>query len=409
MIDEILLLFPCFLCLIWAVLGLRYKPRTYRKRTFGIMMVACAVYFFTAANYASVSNGSVSLVYMGFVGRTAALVIFPIMILYVRRLTFHKYINAGLTLLFLPAVVIPTLHIFIAMQLGVEKYAFFYSQEVADASSALAMNDTRMYELSHIVGGTMYMVAVLGLTLAFVAYILYCLRKRDFRFRYLVGFAKGDNIERRDLLMVILAILGLLVSCRFIVGRYTHMDSKWLSYLLSLFICLMTYLLGYFELLVRCAVVHRSMLVNPVESATMSDVDLDLMNDQSDSDQSVDLTGNNFLMDHFDELVTAFTNTMDKQRLFLKPGLTMDQVAKTLQTNRTYVSRIVNVNFKMSFPDYVNGKRIEYAKMLLRDKPSSNLEDIAIGSGFMSGAQFVRKFRELEGMGVRDWLSSLDS
>ena len=78
-------------------------------------------------------------------------------------------------------------------------------------------------------------------------------------------------------------------------------------------------------------------------------------------------------------------------------------IASELHTNRSYVSMIINQNLGKSLKTIVAEYRIQYAKTLLAENPNMTLEQIALQSGFRSNAQFVKKFKELEGVTPRQW------
>jgi AraC-like DNA-binding protein len=97
---------------------------------------------------------------------------------------------------------------------------------------------------------------------------------------------------------------------------------------------------------------------------------------------------------------------MDNDHLYLTPGLSVDSVAKEIGTNRAYISRLLNRTYNSSFPEFVNNKRIKYAKQLLQDEPDAVLEYVAIKSGFSTLSQFTRKFKEITGQSPRQWQKS---
>jgi AraC-like DNA-binding protein len=91
---------------------------------------------------------------------------------------------------------------------------------------------------------------------------------------------------------------------------------------------------------------------------------------------------------------------------YLDPNLTITSVAKQLDTNRTYLSEVVNEKYGMPFRELVNQLRIDYAKKLLLDEPKMTVVAVARSSGFLGSNQFVRKFRELEGNTPAVWRNS---
>jgi AraC-like DNA-binding protein len=71
------------------------------------------------------------------------------------------------------------------------------------------------------------------------------------------------------------------------------------------------------------------------------------------------------------------------------------------------VSKLVNIYYGMPFRDYLNQLRIEHAKQLMTDEPDAVIDYISAKSGFQSSTQFIRKFRELEGVTPTVWKSTL--
>ena len=78
-------------------------------------------------------------------------------------------------------------------------------------------------------------------------------------------------------------------------------------------------------------------------------------------------------------------------KIYLNPQLKLSDVARLVGTNRTYLSRFFNQEKKMTFFDYVNNLRVEYAMGLLHDE-GLRLNVIAEQSGFNSISTFRRVF-----------------
>lgn len=61
---------------------------------------------------------------------------------------------------------------------------------------------------------------------------------------------------------------------------------------------------------------------------------------------------------------------MDEEELYLRPDLTLTDLAQALGTNRTYVSNYLSQMLHQTFYDYINQLRIErMSKPLLREHP----------------------------------------
>ncbi len=85
------------------------------------------------------------------------------------------------------------------------------------------------------------------------------------------------------------------------------------------------------------------------------------------------------------------------ERRFLDPQITLESVAAELGLSKTHLSRIINSELQMSFPDYLNKLRVEEAKSYLQNPAFSNYTLIAIGleAGFSSKSAFNSSFKKI--------------
>ncbi|MBR5671587.1 MAG: AraC family transcriptional regulator, partial [Bacteroidales bacterium] len=94
------------------------------------------------------------------------------------------------------------------------------------------------------------------------------------------------------------------------------------------------------------------------------------------------------------------------KQLFLKAGLTKEDVARSVGSNSRYISDCINAVAGCSFIDYVNGYRIRYAQRLLYENPDMRLSEISEESGFSSEVTFYRNFKARTGQTPSEWLAS---
>ena len=88
---------------------------------------------------------------------------------------------------------------------------------------------------------------------------------------------------------------------------------------------------------------------------------------------------------------------------YLKPGLTISALSKTLYTNRTYLSSFINQTCKVTFREWICGLRLDYAKRELLEHPDVTIAEIAQKSGFLSLSNFNASFKDREGMTPTKW------
>jgi AraC-like DNA-binding protein len=98
-------------------------------------------------------------------------------------------------------------------------------------------------------------------------------------------------------------------------------------------------------------------------------------------------------------LTSQLIQLFEKEKIYRQPDLRITNVSALLDTNRTYISRLINDEFEMNFNEFVNKYRIEETKRLLRNKShnSYTMEYIAEQAGFGSVASFSRVFKEMLG------------
>lgn len=98
------------------------------------------------------------------------------------------------------------------------------------------------------------------------------------------------------------------------------------------------------------------------------------------------------------ELLEKLQKTIEEDKVFLDKELKIIKLSEHLQTNRTYLSHLINNEYHMSFNDFINQFRVEYAKKLIDQdsKHTYSLDYISEESGFGSFSSFNRAFKKFE-------------
>jgi len=91
---------------------------------------------------------------------------------------------------------------------------------------------------------------------------------------------------------------------------------------------------------------------------------------------------------------------MQTDKIYLKPDLNLNDVAKQLNTNTAYLSRIINDNFGCNFNHFINEQRISEARIMLADETFNkmSIEGIAQTVGFKSKSAFNIAFKKFTGV-----------
>lgn len=102
--------------------------------------------------------------------------------------------------------------------------------------------------------------------------------------------------------------------------------------------------------------------------------------------------------DKMRDLFGRLQKMMQEQKVYRDPGLTRENVAERLGTNRTYLTDVIQRYTGLSFVHYVNSYRIEEAAAILSDPADETpIKAVASSLGFASLSTFYRLFQAIKG------------
>lgn len=86
----------------------------------------------------------------------------------------------------------------------------------------------------------------------------------------------------------------------------------------------------------------------------------------------------------------------EDEKVFLDPDLTREMLCSIIKVNRTYLSDYLRTE-GMTYYNYINTLRINYAVEVLRSMPDLPLVDVSYRCGYSNPATFRRAFRDIMG------------
>ncbi len=128
---------------------------------------------------------------------------------------------------------------------------------------------------------------------------------------------------------------------------------------------------------------------------------------ENSTEELSDLRLSKEVIDEILQKLEHFENT----NKFIKKNSSLSRVAKDLNTNSTYLSKIINVTRKTNFSNYLNDLRIDYViKRLREDKQlrSYTVKAIAKEIGFNNSQSFSVAFRKKTGIYPSFFIKQLD-
>lgn len=101
------------------------------------------------------------------------------------------------------------------------------------------------------------------------------------------------------------------------------------------------------------------------------------------------------------EVVLLKLNAFEQQKGYLSTSINLNSLSKILDTNSSYLSKIINHTKGKTFKNYLNDLRIENALEELKNNPQNKkftIEAMAFDFGFKSAESFSKKFKSTYGM-----------
>ncbi len=183
----------------------------------------------------------------------------------------------------------------------------------------------------------------------------------------------------------------------FVPDRYVYL---WIisaiPFYIYLYVSYASYLLMY---------EHVADAINTYEDQEEYDIENVVENRDRDNGQTISSTTR--ISKQQEEMLKSNIQKWIDDKEFTNGGLTIEDIARQTASNRTYVSHFVNTHYGMSFREWINYLRLQYAKDIMLKSPDKSVAEIAIESGYLSTSYFSRIFKETEGLTPGRWIEEM--
>ncbi len=129
--------------------------------------------------------------------------------------------------------------------------------------------------------------------------------------------------------------------------------------------------------------------------------------DQPLPHETISLPGKSLInKDVFSDLHTKM-KAFEENKAFTQKGLTVEQLAASLGTNKSYLSQYINDTHGVNFSRYLSALRINYITQLMYDDPKYLLlkvQGLADECGISSRQNFSDLFQEINGIRPTDFI-----
>jgi len=396
MLGIFIVQLPFSVCAVWCLLMLFKSHKSVNDRLIMWVMGLLAASFFCGSHHMDPNPNYQMLAIYDIILQFSSLAVFPIACLYIsscyeeHELTWVPYLPTIPSLLLLASSIVLT------AMLGLPRAGYLIEllhNGLIDRSMLTPLENTYI-----IITFQVYFVTFfLSLSISLI-YVFSKLFTGKFKFKHIAVFLRGQKSSFiANVICLFFVFFFILWGISVVFDSvFNDINSIW-SPIWSLVTAMLLFLVGYIAAIPSLpgGYINIERLRHPFGAMRQSRQEF-LQGIDSGPMAGAAASG-------YDKIMESFKQHMVKEQGFLNPNLTIEEISRVLNTNRTYVSKLVNVYYGMPFRDYLNQLRMDYAKQLMIDEPDASLDYISAKSGFQSSTQFIRKFRETEGVTPTVW------
>lgn len=391
---------PFSVCTVWCLIILFKRHKTVSDRLIMWVMGLLAASFFCGSHHMDPNPDYRLLAIYDVILNFSSLAVFPIICLYIRSCYEDKELTWVYYLSTIPSLVVLGLTIALTAMMGLSGSASLIE---TIHSGVLVRSTLTPIENSYITLTYQfyYILFFISLSISLV-YVFSRLFTGKFKFIHIIAFLRSEKSSFiANVICLFFVIFFILWGVSVLFSTVFHNSLSVWSSLWALAASIVLFLVGYVTAVPALpgGYINLERLRHPFSAMRQSTQEF-LQGIDSGPMAGVATSG-------YDKIMDSFKQYMEQDKGYLNPSLTIEEIARVLNTNRTYVSKLVNLYYGMSFRDYLNLKRIEFSKELMSDEPDASLDYISAKSGFQSSTQFIRKFRETEGLTPTVWKQTL--
>lgn len=356
---TLLLFLPCMTCLFWFVLNPLVCTKSNESRALELFLAVTGIALFSDAGQTCTEGNAMLSLFLS--EQFFALLIFPAGMAYIRSLSASGAKKTHLQAFIAIPISLIVAQIILLILTGTDGFT--------DTIQHRAAYDTD--KVSRMIRLCSYWIYNSILAVQIITFTVYTAVKAS---------KEGHHVQFVNALAVTAVYAALEISALW---------PLWTRETLSVILACMLFLLSYSGILKG---VEKSVTCITSEPIPRTTPEKESHIHQSPADEET-------LRIRFEDLVIS-------EQLYLKQGIRLADIAAMLETNRTYVSRLVNNTYNMSFSDYINTLRIDYAEQYLLRNRDAKQSDIATACGFPNASAFNNVFKKTTGVTPKIWLAT---
>ena len=368
MIYEFFSSLPLMVCVVMVVqLTLTYRRRT-DKAIRWLLLWAIATLLLYGCHFIYFNHFSDLLPFSDTLYVALNLTVYPLFLLYISAITDRKPLSQQKRFLwstFMPPVTagIVVGGLYGAMDAG-EAKAFITSylyHGYETTLSGLALAQAWVHIVCHI---TFAIQVIIVIVRGFRR-----IRRFNKTVEQLYADTENKEIEAIPTILILFIVTSLVSTIVNVIGRQMFVDTVIIA-LPSVAFSALIFALSW---------------VGMQHNFSMRDIPEEQEKETDDSEKVTAVPSANSII-----IYEKLENLMNNEQIFLQNDLLLNDVAKLLGTNRTYLLQALSSCAHMTFKEYINRKRIAHAEQLITNNPLMPKTEIATRSGYNSMSSFYR-------------------
>lgn len=397
-IAKVFLFTPGFCCLFWAAVLIIFGKRKSPQTVLLILSILASIRMFLDSALVTIEPYSIEATYLDLISDFTTFLVYPAIAIYILTLR-GKTISPILALAStLPAILFGTASLVITKIMGVENSSRFLTEMIMNGETTLT---GAVYDVSaNIMAKLFYVLVCIGI-LSCIAYSVHTLLHNDYKFGDLTRmYTMKGEISSINLICVMLLTIIAIAIVEMLIPWSFYRSHIWVADIFTAIVTVILFISFYVGTFFMGRKVTIDELRRPGDPICRPDNFLNLESGEELIRKVSDESRNG--------LLEKFRSYIENDRKYLDPDISIENVTSALGTNRTYISVMMKSELHMPFRTYINTLRIEEVKRYLLANPDDILDSVAMKCGFASDSQLVKKFKEIEGMTPREWLSKQD-
>ena len=368
MIYEFFSSLPLMVCVVMVVqLTLTYRRRT-DKAIRWLLLWAIATLLLYGCHFIYFNHFSDLLPFSDTLYVALNLTVYPLFLLYISAITDRKPLSQQKRFLW-SAFMLP-------VTAGIVVGGLYGAMDAGEAKAFITSYLYHGYEttLSGLALAQAWVHIVCHITFAIQVIIVIVrgfrrIRRFNKTVEQLYADTENKEIEAIPTILILFIVTSLVSTIVNVIGRQMFVDTVIIA-LPSVAFSALIFALSW---------------VGMQHNFSMRDIPEEQEKETDDSEKVTAVPSANSII-----IYEKLENLMNNEQIFLQNDLLLNDVAKLLGTNRTYLLQALSSCAHMTFKEYINRKRIAHAEQLIANNPLMPKTEIATRSGYNSMSSFYR-------------------